>query len=1007
MSQPLHNTVLQETENDKGEDDMPDASSLLHTNERRRSEQAREEKEHKKRNLEELRKQKQKFQNISKAGPSCNGSDSEDELEVVDMMLSSSSEHKIAAVHSTIQRPFHGRIDEADYSAISPRNLEPISRKNLELAARPKFLAQQTSSRNRGQQSTFSQKTLNNALLQRADSQNGAIEEKKKEEWMKAGGVFKERAPEAEKTSIADWLWKGSTRGSTRNVEDGDDDDDDHDDDDDPEYHPGNLDNRELERKTSDAGHNDNVQDDECISDQRMVISEEDTDKENHRPVSRRSKAWAIVASDDEDEMTDRKRSLSPVVLVPDSSFLENSDDIPGGDKENSAELAFSVSENKENEGVPRHHERGRIVRPNVHDDSFAFLSPSFGSQSGNNLETSREPLSRLDDEEELAFMPHAMVHGQEASTDRVLQVLHEEDREATLASVGTLRKALHRKLSSTPSEVEDVELPTLTPPTGFSQLFASQDIVEGPIPASGVDDGRFSQFFEQNRETPLKGKRDYFAFQQRPTEQESKDEDFEFTQPNALLPSVKISESQRREIDEMFGKDQEFKLDEAKKSKQPSRPASNAMDPLNFGSFTPSQPVPLSPQSIRRPLETLSLHSKGRETPLDESPQAGPIRRSRLLRERPQRRSSSLSPSSAPRNAFDVLRDAGASNKQRQRVAKHSIVNSEFVEAEAQESDEEFKSGFGGLKGDDEEEGADEDQDTILEGLVDDSVMDDRDQAADLVLEKHLEHQAADDAELHRIHQAAVDGKLRGKRRDRGIAFDDSESDEEFNDPRKPSWKKRKIEGDTLDVYGQNPETRPFYETYQADLAEAESDDLRYLKDVSTQENEIQYSEEESTEVIDPADIRQKIIETSTQGFRFSSSVLDPGNANWVDFEDQDIEDMDGVQVRDGPLHPRKGPETRRSTLDHVDFRSTLQGKRPDGSEKQRLNAWARQESQTHASASGRGGFSRNDSKGSNPPRKLGKPGLVRSSTSEEGKPIAKSSSLISHVEKRRGFDH
>lgn len=45
-------------------------------------------------------------------------------------------------------------------------------------------------------------------------------------------------------------------------------------------------------------------------------------------------------------------------------------------------------------------------------------------------------------------------------------------------------------------------------------------------------------------------------------------EKEFEFTQPNTLLPSVQISESQRREVDNMFNKDQEYKLDEAKQAR-------------------------------------------------------------------------------------------------------------------------------------------------------------------------------------------------------------------------------------------------------------------------------------------------------------------------------------------------------------------------------------------------------------------------------------------------------
>jgi mediator of replication checkpoint protein 1 len=61
------------------------------------------------------------------------------------------------------------------------------------------------------------------------------------------------------------------------------------------------------------------------------------------------------------------------------------------------------------------------------------------------------------------------------------------------------------------------------------------------------------------------------------------------------------------------------------------------------------------------------------------------------------------------------------------------------------------------------------------------------------------------DDAALEKLHQDAVDGKLRGKRRDRGIGFEDSDSDDDDDvaSSRKIRYKKRRVEGDTLDAIG------------------------------------------------------------------------------------------------------------------------------------------------------------------------------------------------------------
>lgn len=130
--------------------------------------------------------------------------------------------------------------------------------------------------------------------------------------------------------------------------------------------------------------------------------------------------------------------------------------------------------------------------------------------------------------------------------------------------------------------------------------------------------------------------------------------------------------------------------------------------------------------------------------TPMDDSEEttivyekSPPVKLTRLRKERPQDRAASLSPSALKeRNAFTVLKDAGI-NRPNQRVTK--TMRSEFIEGEAQESDDEFYVGFGGMnKKQDDDEEEDEDHDAIVEGLVDDAALDDKTLAAAVVLEKH-----------------------------------------------------------------------------------------------------------------------------------------------------------------------------------------------------------------------------------------------------------------------------
>ncbi|KAH0587271.1 hypothetical protein H2248_006075 [Termitomyces sp. 'cryptogamus'] len=111
-------------------------------------------------------------------------------------------------------------------------------------------------------------------------------------------------------------------------------------------------------------------------------------------------------------------------------------------------------------------------------------------------------------------------------------------------------------------------------------------------------------------------------------------------------------------------------------------------------------------------------------------------------------------------------------------------LDKSEFVEQEAQESDEDEIFGFGPRQKDNDDEEDGEYLDQTLEILVDDSEMDEKTVAANLVLEKFQEHGKDDDETLRRLHEAAIKGELRKKRKNRGFMNDsDDESDEDERD--------------------------------------------------------------------------------------------------------------------------------------------------------------------------------------------------------------------------------
>lgn len=83
-------------------------------------------------------------------------------------------------------------------------------------------------------------------------------------------------------------------------------------------------------------------------------------------------------------------------------------------------------------------------------------------------------------------------------------------------------------------------------------------------------------------------------------------------------------------------------------------------------------------------------------------------------------------------RNVFDVLGRQPTSDAPRRKQEK-----SEFIAAEAVESDDDELIGFGPIKKDEDEEMDDEDDDKVVEGLVDDAVMDAEIERPDLVQEK------------------------------------------------------------------------------------------------------------------------------------------------------------------------------------------------------------------------------------------------------------------------------
>ncbi len=150
-------------------------------------------------------------------------------------------------------------------------------------------------------------------------------------------------------------------------------------------------------------------------------------------------------------------------------------------------------------------------------------------------------------------------------------------------------------------------------------------------------------------------------------------------------------------------------------------------------------------------------------------------------------------SPPKAPspkRDAFSLLMAPKITSGKDQKRDKRKGNVGEFMEDQAEESEDET---WGVAGGDDQDEDA-EDDGADLEGLVVEEDRSEEQIAADKVLadEKRREIEAADDKRDLQIHREAAEGQLRNKKRDRGTGWDLS-GDEDDDDPR-PKLKKRDL---------------------------------------------------------------------------------------------------------------------------------------------------------------------------------------------------------------------
>ncbi|TFK56175.1 hypothetical protein OE88DRAFT_716197 [Heliocybe sulcata] len=371
--------------------------------------------------------------------------------------------------------------------------------------------------------------------------------------------------------------------------------------------------------------------------------------------------------------------------------------------------------------------------------------------------------------------------------------------------------------------------------------------------------------------------------------------------------PALDVDESRKRELDAIFEREQELVVQDA----VPRERSEEELYVNDLGFYTQTRPdespLPLIlPSPTQSPLNTWfrmkgdysltqssladrpALGTLAFEEELDPS-QPEPLRRLRKRDSIDERRSPSPE---EPQNAFEVMRDDNI--RKTKKSNKRKLEKSDFVDGQAEESDEDKMFGFGKRKADDDEEGEDDEDDQPLEGLVDDGEVDVKE---DLVMEKVKEQQEEDDKKLQQIHLNATKGKYRNgrRRRDGALGSDDSESEDEDQSRVRPV-KRRKIEGDTIYELEKHPETQAFVEAYKEALDEPDFAYLHHMDEDAEMENagdaESEEEDQDKPEFVSHRELAEEL-RAAARSATLPEDTFDPHNADWIDRSDDDFDDL------------------------------------------------------------------------------------------------------------------
>ncbi|KAG1874779.1 MRC1-like domain-containing protein, partial [Suillus subalutaceus] len=948
---------------DSTDEEMPNLTDLL------RQEQAKRKEADDKRALAELKQRaiQDAARRLSRAG------DSDDDLEIVDNSMHVTAQEEAAKRKADKLQHLTPSKGKARQLALSRKSVPGPSgsrAKSFAQANMSEYLRESAMSsfdrKGRGKDTKVPLTTqqLNRALMQKAEASKLAMIQQREEDWKRRGGrVLEEPVEAGENVSFRDrldvYVQKGLELAERDDSTVGDMEVDDTDEDD-TDYAPeewGSASPEPLDTDGEGGSDQENQPDPDVDDGASQQTDVEDEERQVHRRGTRRP---LMVASDDED--------TAPRILVPDSSIQDLAPDAivtrnsesdqteDENDKENSQKLMYDRSEDKENKAVVRH--SPSFTRPPLGsrpgslldiEDAVHMRSSSsaslggFGGPSGSPEQDLRSPLKEIAQDDSFSHSPSS----KSPFTTRLLQSTSKHPTSPPGESFSDIEDE--------ENVVKGFEPRTLLP--SFSETVSKSSpasfVPQDPL-ASG---GGFSQFFSDEKVCNL------LRCKSGPSFKEGNCNELALSLDVGLEPALQVSSTLRRKADNIFEKEQEYVIeianDQQKQDNDPEwyirengfltqtsgpnaeqyRMKSFERSPLLASQALMGDLIPSS--SERAPLQTLSF--KAREESPDVRPLLHRLRRrssSPLERKTAVQDDGSLLPplliSQLPkRNAFDVLGVHPKSN-----APKRKLEKSEFVAAEAEESDEDELIGFGPIQKDEEEEAEDDDDEKIVEGLVDDVVMDVETERVDLVQEKFREHEEEDDKKLEKLHQDAIDGKFRMKRRDRGIGFeedsDDDDEDENNRRIRRGMNKKRKIDGDTLEDLGKwCNQTKAFYDAYQHDLI----DDGLEFAHLQTDTRMVSEDEDEETgDVVLTEDLNAELREAARN--RETFETLDLEDTSWIDGVD---ENDNHVPVKVMAERSNNAP-AKRSAPSHTD----LVLERPNrilenDQEKTKLRSWAR----------------------------------------------------------------